>query len=126
MAFKEYPDHIFVYGANEAGRHGAGAALWATKNRGARNGKIKFYGQSYGIPTKDKWIMTLPLDKIKPYVDEFIEFAKEHPELKFQITPIGCGLAGYKPEQIAPMFKNVPNNCLLPEEFVEILNDKSN
>lgn len=123
MAFKEYPDHIFVFGANEAGRHGAGAALWATQHRGARYGKIKYCGQSYGIPTKDKWILTLPLDKIKVYIDEFIEFAKEHPELKFQVTPIGCGLAGYKAEEIAPMFKDVPNNCLLPDEFLEILNE---
>ena len=69
-------------------------------------------GQSFAIPTKDKAIKhALPISTIKAYVDEFIEEAKLHPELDFQVTRIGCGLAGLKDEDIAPMFKDAPSNC---------------
>jgi hypothetical protein len=71
-------------------------------------------GTSYAIPTKDHHILTLPLDAIRPYVDDFITFAKRNPHFKFEVTRIGCGLAGYTDEDIAPMFKNAPNNCNLP------------
>jgi hypothetical protein len=63
----------------------------------------------------------MPLHDIEPYTSEFIEFAKEHPEREFNIVAIGCGLAGYKLEQIAPMFNDVPENCNLPSEFVKAL-----
>lgn len=107
---------IFVFGSNLAGRHGAGAALFAKKNRGAIYGKgIGMQGNSYAIPTKDQNIKTLPLDRIKPYVDQFIEFAKQNSKLIFEVTRIGCGLAGYKDSDIAPMFKDAPLNCILPE-----------
>lgn len=113
---------IFVFGSNKAGRHGRGAALYARKHHGAIYGQgIGLQGSSYAIPTKDENIMTLPLSAIKKYVYEFIEFAKRHPEMQFNVTAIGCGLAGYKPHQIAPMFKNAPGNCILPDEFMEVL-----
>lgn len=109
---------IFVFGSNLAGRHGAGAALFARKKCGAIYGQGEgLQGQSYGIPTKDENIQTLSLTEIAFHVDRFKKFATEHPEFEFEITPIGCGLAGYKPRDIAPMFLGAPNNCILPDEF---------
>lgn len=107
---------IFVFGSNEAGIHGAGAALEARKNYGAKIG-IGFghIGNSFAIPTKDKNIETLPLNQIQKYVDMFIAYAQATPTEKYLVTRIGCGLAGYKDSDIAPMFKNAPNNCELPE-----------
>ena len=114
---------IFVFGSNLAGRHGAGAALYAGKHHGAIYGKGEgLQGTSYAIPTKDFYIKTLPLEEIEKHVNTFLKFAEEHQELTFQITPIGCGLAGYKYNQIAPFFENCPENCKLPEEFKKIKN----
>jgi hypothetical protein len=112
---------VFVYGANEGGIHGAGAAKLAMK-WGARFGKYGFAGQTYGIPTKDKNIQTLPLDKIAKHVSLFLEFARFNKHMTFLVTKIGCGLAGLSVEDIAPMFKNAPVNCVLPEEFVNTIN----
>lgn len=110
--------NIFVFGSNKAGRHGKGAALFAFKNRGAKYGQFfGLQGNSFAIPTKDENLKTLPLELIKAYVYHFIAFAKENPDMIFELTPIGCGLAGYKPEQIAPMFKNAPSNVIKPMEF---------
>ena len=107
---------IFVFGSNLAGRHGAGAALYAYTHLGAVYGQgIGLQGYSYGIPTKDRRIQTLPLDAIQGYVSQFICFARQHPKLTFEVTRIGCGLAGYTDHQIAPMFKGAPDNCQLPE-----------
>lgn len=107
---------IFVFGSNLAGRHGAGAALYAAKNHGAKYGVgVGRTGNSYAIPTKDSSIRTLPLDSIQPYVTEFLEYASNHPELEFQVTKIGCGLAGYTEADIAPMFTGAPSNCHLPD-----------
>lgn len=109
---------IFVFGSNLAGVHGAGAAVYAHKFKGAQWGKGNgLYGESYAIPTKDKDIQTLPLSRIKQYVDHFIYHALSWPELEFQVTRIGCGLAGLKDEDIAPMFKDAPNNCLFDEAW---------
>jgi hypothetical protein len=83
-------------------------------------------GMSYAIPTKDRKLNTLPLIDIHRYVIEFMYYAEFYDELKFQLTPIGCGLAGYKPEQIAPMFKNSPPNVVLPPEFLAVLNNDTN
>jgi hypothetical protein len=117
---------IFVFGSNLAGRHGAGAAKYAVDNHGAVYGIGRGLQNScYAIPTKDWAIQTLPLTEIKKSVDEFIEFAKMHSELLFDITRIGCGLAGYTDNQIAPMFKNAPLNCRMPEEWAEFLGDKN-
>lgn len=114
---------IMVFGSNLAGRHGKGAALEARKKHGAIYGQgIGLQGNSYAIPTKDEHIKTLPLSTIIYYVEDFIDFAKAHPKLEFQVVPIGCGLAGYKPIDIAWMFEKIPSNIHLPQEFKDILN----
>ncbi len=106
---------VFVFGSNLAGRHGKGAALTAYRNHGAIYGQgVGMQGNSYAIPTKDEQLNTLPLHKIKQYVDTFIKFAVLNPEMKFEVTRIGCGLAGYEDHEIAPMFKAAPQNCILP------------
>ena len=114
------PNEIFVFGSNLAGRHGGGAARAAYRYFGAIMGKgVGLQGQSYAIPTMQGGVET-----IAPYVDEFIDFARQHPQLKFLVTRIGCGIAGFKDEEIAPLFRNALgiNNILLPREFVDILN----
>lgn len=106
---------IFVFGSNEAGRHGKGAALYARNNYKAICGQsYGLQGQSFAIPTKDKNLNTLPLWKIETYIKTFIKFAIEHPEYKFYLTRIGCGLAGYTDKDIAPMFKDTPPNIIKP------------
>lgn len=113
---------IFVFGSNLAGRHGKGAALEAIKNHGAKYGQgVGLQGNSYAIPTKDCQLKVLPLNYINDRVLEFLEFAKNNSDLEFNVTCIGCGLAGYKHNQIALMFKNYPNNVKLPKEFLEQL-----
>jgi len=113
---------IFVFGSNLAGRHGKGAALYARQYHGAIYGQgVGLQGSSYAIPTKDAQIRTLPLNQIQQHVDDFNTFAASRPDLTFQVTPIGCGLAGYKPDQIAPMFKGAPTNCILPDAFIPYL-----
>lgn len=112
-------NEVFVFGSNEAGIHGKGAAKTAIK-WGAKYGTgYGLQGNTYAIPTKDKNIQTLSVDRIKPYVDIFIEFVKEHPELTFLVTEIGCGLAGFKPKDIAPLFNEVKEleNVHLPIKF---------
>lgn len=109
---------IFVFGSNLAGRHGKGAAFWARQHRGAIYGQgVGLQGASYAIPTKDGSLRTLPLTTIRTYVDGFIAFATSRPDLTFQLTPIGCGLAGYRHAQIAPLFRGAPANVVLPDEF---------
>jgi hypothetical protein len=115
---------IFVFGSNLAGIHGAGAALYAAKF-GSRQGEgFGRVGFTFAIPTKDREIKRLKLLDIQPFVASFIQYARLRPDLTFLVTQIGCGLAGYTPEQIAPLFKGaiiLPNICL-PEEFWEVLN----
>lgn len=107
---------IFVFGSNLAGRHGKGAALFAKQNHGAVYGVgIGRTGNAYAIPTKSAKLKTLALSEIEIYVKDFIDYAKRHPALEFEVTKIGCGLAGYQEQQIAPMFKAAPNNCHLPQ-----------
>lgn len=109
---------IFVFGSNRAGRHGAGAALYARKHHGAIYGVGEgLQGSSYAIPTKDEWLKPLPLDAIQQHVERFLTFAAVHPEMTFKMTRIGCGLAGYTDEDIAPMFCRHPPNVILPEEW---------
>lgn len=109
---------IFVFGSNLAGRHGKGAALFARQKHGAILGiGVGLQGNSYAIPTKDERLNVLPLTVINKYVTIFLEFAKENTTYTFNVSAIGCGLAGYKPEQIAPMFKNCSENINLPPEF---------
>lgn len=114
---------VFVFGSNEAGIHGAGAAKLARK-WGAKVGKgMGEFGQTYAIPTKDSELQTLSLEKINDYVVQFIEHARYNIEKEYLVTEIGCGLAGYKPEDIAPMFKDALSlyNVRLPEKFYNIL-----
>jgi hypothetical protein len=112
------PAVVFVFGSNRAGRHGKGAALYARQHHGAIYGQGEgLQGQSYAIPTKDADLRSLPLPQIRQHVATFLRFAKSRPDLTFQVTAIGCGLAGYKPADIAPMFLDAPMNCVLPEEF---------
>ena len=112
-------NEIFVFGSNLQGLHGAGAARTAREYFGAIMGcGVGLQGQSYAIPT-----MHGGIKKIKPYVDDFIEFAKEHTELHFLVTRIGCGIAGFRDEEIAPLFKKTIGltNISLPKEFIEII-----
>ena len=114
------PNEIFVFGSNLSGMHGGGAARLAYQKFGAIWGQgVGLQGQSYGIPT-----MQGGVDTIKPYVDEFIEFAKTHPQLNFLVTEIGCGIAGFSVEEIAPLFKQAieVENIYLPERFWLVLN----
>lgn len=113
---------VFVFGSNLAGAHGAGAAAHAAKHWGAIYGQgIGHYGMSYAIPTKNQMIRTMPLNAIKPYVIDFMRYAELHPHLIFKVTQIGCGLAGYKASQIAPMFAGAPSNCWFDEAWEEYL-----
>lgn len=113
---------VFVFGSNLAGRHGAGAAKVALTTYGARYGVgAGPQGMSYGIPTKDADIDTMPIERIKPYIDRFIKFTYEHPKLEFFVTRIGCGLAGYKDQDIAPLFKGCNDNCNFPEQWKQYL-----
>ncbi|MCR4591587.1 MAG: hypothetical protein K5672_00335 [Bacteroidaceae bacterium] len=107
------PGEIFVFGSNLSGMHGGGAAYAAYRKFGAIMGQgVGLQGRSYAIPTMQGGVET-----IKPYVDEFIEFAKNHPELTFLVTRIGCGIAGFTDEEISPLFEKAHNveNIVLPE-----------
>lgn len=106
------PGEIFVFGSNADGSHGAGAARTAYEKFGAVWGRGNgIQGQSYGIDTMSGF------ETIAREVGRFLEFAAGHPELRFLVTKIGCGIAGYAPEQIAPLFREAPANVVLPEEF---------
>lgn len=108
-----------MFGSNLSGAHGGGAARAALNRFGAVWGQgVGLQGQSYAIPTMQGGVET-----IKPYVDEFIEFAKVHPELKFLVTRIGCGIAGFRNEEIAPLFTDAieVENVILPRKFVEAI-----
>ena len=113
-------NEVFVFGSNLGGFHAGGAARVAVDKFGAVWGQgVGLQGQSYAIPT-----MHGGVDVIKPYVDEFIAFAREHRELKFLVTPIGCGIAGFTVEEIAPLFADAidDENIILPEAFVKEIN----
>lgn len=113
---------IFVFGSNLAGRHGKGAALAARLHHGAVYGVgAGRTGNAFAIPTKDQELRTLSLTRIKNFVDKFIFYARCNPHLQFNVTAIGCGLAGYSPADIAPMFENAPPNCSLPDSFKFVL-----
>ncbi len=111
-------NEIFVFGSNLQGMHHGGAARLALKWGAVMGQGVGMQGQTYAIPT-----MSGSVNSIKPYVDEFIAFAKSQPTLKFLVTEIGCGIAGYIPQDIAPLFKDAleVNNIYLPERFLAIL-----
>lgn len=104
-----------MFGSNEAGRHGAGAALFAKQRRGAAPGiGAGPSGQAYALPTKDCSLRTLPLGRIRDGAARFLDYAATHADHVFVLTRVGCGLAGYRDEQIAPMFDGASSNVLLP------------
>ena len=116
---------IFVFGSNLAGRHGAGAALTARRKYGAVYGVgVGRTGNAYAIPTKDRHLRPLPLRDIAVSVLVFLTYAADHPDLTFQVTAVGTGLAGYRHADIAPMFVGAPGNCRLPPEWGEYLSTK--
>ena len=112
-------DEVFVFGSNLEGMHGGGAARTAYQRFGAVWSEgVGHHGQSYAIPT-----MHGGVEQIRPYVDEFVEYARANKHLRFLVTRIGCGIAGFRDEQIAPLFSEALNcsNIILPREFVEAI-----
>lgn len=111
---------VFVFGSNLAGRHGAGAAKYAVEHYGAEYG-IGFgrTGNAYAIPTKDSNLRTLSLDTIEHYIKNFVQYAHTCGDTKFLLTPIGCGLAGYRRDQIRPLIEKYdpPDNVILTKEW---------
>ncbi|MBP6429775.1 MAG: hypothetical protein KA273_05195 [Bacteroidales bacterium] len=129
-------NEIFVFGSNLSGIHAGGAAYIAFKHFGAVWGVgYGLQGQTFALPTKDKEIITLPLSKVKSYLKDFIEFVYLNPNLKFYLTKIGCGLAGFTIEEIKTILwealeeiakdnkKEVylPSNLIIPKEFAKDL-----
>lgn len=113
------PNEIFVFGSNLQGMHAGGAARIAHERFGAVWGQgVGMQGQSYAIPTMQGGVET-----IEPYVEEFVDYAFRHRELTFLVTRIGCGIAGFTAEEIAPLFLKVIDleNVILPKDFVEIM-----
>jgi len=107
---------VFVFGSNLAGRHGKGAALCARQEHGAIYGQGKgLQGNSYAIPTKDKELRTRDIEAISDDVEEFKLFAYNNPQLTFNVTKVGCGLAGIPETIMSQMFLGSPANCILPE-----------
>jgi len=121
------PNEIFVFGSNLSGTHAGGAALLAAEKFGAIEGQgIGIHGNSYAIPTKSEHAeRTLTLDEIKLHVEQFISFANDFPQYQFLVTEIGCGIAGYDPKDIAPLFMSAveSENVHLPERFWSIINE---
>ena len=115
---------IFVFGSNLAGMHGGGAAKFAQEKFGAISGQgIGLFGKSYALPTKDENIETMPIDQIAKHVNDLREYTITWKSLHFMITAVGCGLAGYEPKDIAPLFKDFLelDNVSLPQSFLDIL-----
>lgn len=114
-------NEIFVFGSNLMGLHGAGAARQAL-TYGAKYGcGIGLQGQTYAIPTKDKFLEVLPLVDIKNYINEFKQFTKDHKEMNFFVTAVGTGFARYSHQDIAPLFKGCGENCSFPVEWQDFL-----
>jgi hypothetical protein len=121
------PTGIFVFGSNEGGRHSKGAALLAKSFGAVDKQGAGLMGRTYGIPTKPVDVRSrLTIPKIEKYVDEFIEFARNNTQYVFYVTEIGCGLAGYSPAEIAPLFSAAKEleNVFLPKKFRNVLDEK--
>lgn len=113
---------VFVFGSNTQGRHGAGSALYAYKKLGAKLGVGEgLMGKSYALPTVGHNISRMDFIIVKHHVGVFIEFAANNPQLEFQVTCVGCGLAGFTSEQIAPLFISAPSNCLFDTAWKQFL-----
>ena len=118
------PHEVFVFGSNEAGRHSRGAALTAKQWGARRSVAAGRSGQTYAIPTKPADVrVRLCLRDISKYVDDFVQHAQAHPSDYFLVTEIGCGLAGYSPRDIAPLFRGAVElrNVALPARFWDVL-----
>lgn len=114
------PGAVFVFGSNLSGRHGAGAAKYAAQYCHAEYGVgIGRTGNGYAIPTKGTQLEVLPLCEIYSHVKQFVAYAKQNPEEQFHLTRVGCGLAGYRDAQVAPLFVGTPKNVSLPAEWVK-------
>lgn len=110
------PDEVFVFGSNAGGQHGGGAARVAYERFGAVWGEGHgHHGQSYAIDTMSG------LDVLAAEARTFLAYASEHPDLRFLLTPVGCGIAGYSPAQVAPLFSGVPDNVSVPSSFAPYL-----
>jgi hypothetical protein len=113
---------VFVFGSNLAGRHGKGAAFVAKQKHGAIRGIGEgIQGRSYGIPTKDHLLRSRTLPDIRKSVIRFLIFAYDNPHMIFNVSRVGCGLAGYVPSEIAPMFTDAPDNVILNPDFLRVL-----
>lgn len=111
-------DTVFVFGSNLAGKHHGGAAAIAVEHFGALLGVGRGWsGQSFAIPTMNEHLQQMPLSQIQHYVDDFKIYTKNHPKNKYFLTAIGCGIAGYTVEEIAPMFKGISRNVIFPQSF---------
>lgn len=111
-------DTIFVFGSNMAGTHAGGAAKIALQHFGAMRGVGRGWaGQSFAIPTMNEHLQQMPLSQIEYYINDFKIYVKNHPKTKFFITAVGCGVAGYKVEEIAPMFKGIAHHVIFPQSF---------
>lgn len=120
-----YRPEIFVFGSNMKGIHGAGSALYALKYRGAILGQgVGLQGQSYALATCFAPGEPLSLIDVQIRVDDFIAFAKAHPDWTFKVTQVGCGYAGHTKEQIAPMFKDAPENCSFDSAWAPFLGNR--
>ena len=113
LRYKLHNNLCFVFGSNNRGIHGKGAAKQALLEYGAVYGQgVGYHGQSYGIPTKDERIITLPLVRVASNIRDFIEWSQEQVNMGFYLTPIGTGLAGFTHEQIAPLFEGIKNTWI--------------
>lgn len=119
-------DEVFVFGSNTEGMHAGGAARMAM-NWGAVYGKaFGLQGKTFAIPTVDYTRSgKMSVDEIKKYVDEFLDFTIKNKDKKFLVTEIGCGIAGFKVSEIAPLFRKALeySNVYLPERFINYLKD---
>lgn len=114
------PDRpIFVFGSNLAGAHGGGSAKYAHMERGAAWGVgVGRTGGAYAIPTLDENLQQIPIDEIRDYVAQFLDYARVHHDRQFEVVAIGCGIAGFTVAQMAPLFVDVPPNVrFLDAEF---------
>jgi hypothetical protein len=117
----EYVDHVFVFGSNLAGRHGAGAAKYAMDYLSAQYGTgLGLTGHAYALPTKDYDINTLPIRAVEYFIRGFMKVAASTNK-KYFVTALGTGLAGFTHADIAPIFKGAPTNCVFPIEWKEYL-----
>lgn len=118
---------IFVFGSNEAGRHGKGAALYAKDYKGAEYGVgVGRTGATYAVPTKDGNLNVLPLQVIYEYALGFLDYAEAHPDLTFQVTALGTGLANFSQEDVADIFMDAPKNCYFDTRWEKFLGKDAN